>query len=165
MYYVNLAFRLKMLFLLLAIAFYFTMVRKAALANTGRRKGAIVACVSLGLWALVPFGGIFIGSVGSMAYAYPVLLSVHIVALASLGGMVVLTDLRWLGLGMRGFSVREIMDGLRVPKRIAFGLAALSGVVLFGAHAEQYANNPWFWLKIGLLALGVNDKLSSIQAN
>ena len=30
MYYVNLAFRLKMLFLLLAIAFYFTMVRKAA---------------------------------------------------------------------------------------------------------------------------------------
>ena len=149
-YYVNPAFRLKMLFLLLAIAFYFTMVRKAAAANTG---GAIIACISLGLWAVVPFGGIFIGFIGSTAYAYPVLLSVHIVSLVLLGGMVVLTDLRWLGLGMRGFSVRDITDGLRVPKRIAFGFAAVSGAVLFGAHAGQYSSNPWFWLKIALLVL------------
>ena len=149
-YYVNPAFRLKMAFLALAIAFYFTMVRKAALANKG---GAFVACLSLGLWTLVPFGGIFIEFVGSTAYAYPVLLSVHVVALVLLGGMVVLTDLRWLGLGMRGFSARDITDGLRVPKRIAFGLAAASGVVLFAAHAEQYSSNPWFWLKIALLAL------------
>jgi hypothetical protein len=149
-YYVNPAFRLKMVFLAIAIVFYFTMVRKAALANKG---GAIVACISLGLWTLVPFGGIFIEFVGSPAYAYPILLSVHVVALVLLGGMVVLTDLRWLGLGMRGYSARDVMDGLRVPKRIAFGMAAASGVVLFGAHAPQYASNPWFWLKIALLVL------------
>jgi hypothetical protein len=153
MYYLNYAFRFKMLFLLLAIAFYFTMVRKAAAADTRGGKGSIVACVSLLLWALVPFGGIFIGFIGSTAYTYPVLLSVHVVALVLLGGMVVLTDLRWLGLGMRGSSVRDITDGLRLPKRIAFSLAAGSGVVLFAANAGQYANNPWFWLKIALLAL------------
>ena len=55
------------------------------------------------------------------------------------------TDLR--------YSEREVIDGLRVPKRIAFGLAAVTGSVLFGAHAEQYANNPWFWTKIVLLVL------------
>jgi hypothetical protein len=153
MYYINHAFRFKMLFLLLAIAFYFTMVRKAVAADTRVAHGPIVACISLGLWTLVPFGGIFIGFIGSMAYTYPVLLSVHVVALVLLGGMVVLTDLRWLGLAMRGFSVRDVTDGLRVPKRIAFGLAAASGVVLFAAHADQYAHNPWFWLKIALLAL------------
>ena len=141
MYYINPAFRLKMLFLLLAIAFHFTMVRKATAANTG---GAIVACISLGLWTLVPFGGIFIGFVGSTAYAYPILLSVHVVSLVLLGGMIVVTDLHGLG---------KVVDGLRVPKRIAFGLSAASGVVLFGAHAEQYASNPWFWIKIALLAL------------
>jgi hypothetical protein len=151
MYYVNLAFRFKMLFLVLAIAFYFTMVRKAVVADS--RGSRIVACISLGLWTLVPFGGVFIGFVGSTAYTYPVLLSVHVVALVLLGGMVVLTDLRWLGLGMRGFSVRDVTDGLRVPKRIALGLAAASGVVLFSAHAEQYARNPWFWVKIALLAV------------
>ena len=157
MYYLNLAFRFKMLFLLLAIAFYFTMVRKAAAADTGGGKGSaigsIVACISLGLWALVPFGGIFIEFVGSTAYTYPVLLSVHVVALVLLGGMVVLTDLRWLALGMRSYSVRDVVEGLRVPKRIAFGFAAASGAVIFGAHAGQYSSNPWFWLKIALLAL------------
>jgi len=151
-YYINLAFRFKMLFLLLAIAFYFTMVRKAAADSRGGR-GTIVACVSLVLWALVPFGGIFIGFMGATAYTYPVLLSVHVVALVLFVGMVVLTDLRGLDLGMRSYSVGDVVDGLRVPKRIAFGLAAVSGAVLFGAHAEQYANNPWFWLKIALLAL------------
>jgi len=149
MYYVNDAFRFKMLFLLIAIAFYFTMVRKA----TAGGKSSIVACVSLGLWALVPFGGIFIRFLGSTAYAYPVLLAVHIVALVLLGGMVVLTDLRWLGLGMRSYPAAEVVNGLRVPKRIAFGVAAASGAVLFIVNAGEYSKNPWFWLKITLLVL------------
>lgn len=157
MYYVNYAFRFKMLFLLLAIAFYFTVVRKAAAADTrggkGSGVGSIAACISLGLWGLVPFGGIFIDFIGSTAYTYPVLLSVHVVALVLLGGMVVLTDLRRLVLGMRSYSVRDVVDGLRLPKRIAFGLAAASGAVLFGANPVQYSRNPWFWIKIALLAL------------
>jgi len=156
MYYVNNAFRFKMLLLLLAVGFYFTVVRKAAATDTRDtpgRKRVIVACISLGLWAVVPFGGIFIGFLGSTAYAYPVVLAVHIVALVLLGGMVVLTDLCWLGFGMRSYSAPDLVNGLRVPKRIAFGLAAASGAVLFGANAGQYSNNPWFWLKIALLAL------------
>jgi len=153
MYYVNQVLRFKMLVLLLAIAFYFTMVRKAAAADSSGSRSSIVACASLGLWALVPFGGIFIRFLGAPAYAYPVLLAVHIVALILLGGMVVLTDLRWLGFGMGSYSAAEVVDGLRVPKRIAFGLAAASGAVLFGANAGQYSNNAWFWLKIALLVL------------
>jgi hypothetical protein len=153
MYYVNPAFRFKMSFLLLAIAFYYTMVRKAVAADKPGGRGSVIACISLGLWALVPFGGIFIGFIGSTAYTYPVILSVHVVAFVLLGGMVVLTDLGWLGLGMRSYSVPELVDGLRVPKRVAFGLAAACGAVLFGANAGQYSNSPWFWIKIALLAL------------
>ena len=152
-YYVNDAFRLKMLFLLLAIAFYFTMVRQAAAADMRGQKSTIVACVSLGVWAVVPFGGTFIGFLGSPAYAYPVLLAVHILALVLLGGMVVLTDLRRLGLGMQTYAVPDLMNGLRIPKRVAFGLAAASGAVLFGANAGEHSKDPWFWLKITLLAL------------
>ena len=153
MYYVNPAFRLKMLFLVLAIAFYFTMVRTAATADRPGAMNSVVACISLGLWALVPFGGIFIGFMGSTAYTYPALLALHIVALIVLGGMVVLTDLRGLGLGMQSYTASDVVNGLRVPKRIAFALAATSGAVLFSAHAGQYANNPWFWIKIALLVL------------
>ena len=61
MYYVNPAFRFKMLILLLAIVFYFTRVRMAV---TRGAQGSMVACISLGMWALVPAGGIFIGFMG-----------------------------------------------------------------------------------------------------
>ena len=64
MYYVNEAFRLKMLMLLLAIIFYFTMVRRAVATDARGGKGAMVACISLGMWALVPVGGIFSGFIG-----------------------------------------------------------------------------------------------------
>ena len=57
-YYVNQAFRFKMVSLLAALGFYYTMVRRAAARY---RKASLVALVSLGLFALVPLGGIFIG--------------------------------------------------------------------------------------------------------
>jgi len=57
MYYLNLVFLLKLSALLLAIVFYYTLVYRAA------KSGAttwLVPCISLGLWALVLFGGICI---------------------------------------------------------------------------------------------------------
>ena len=69
-YYLNYAFDLKMFFLLLAIIFNYTIHRKTVLSETttgtvGGGKSKLVACVSLGLWALVIFGGIFIGFLNS----------------------------------------------------------------------------------------------------
>jgi hypothetical protein len=64
-YYLNYTFILKMFFFLLAILFYYTIVRQAAVsrAGTGWSRGwsQLVACTSLALWTLVLFGGIFIG--------------------------------------------------------------------------------------------------------
>jgi hypothetical protein len=63
-YYLNWAFDLKMFFLVLALIFHYTIHRKTVVtdAPTG---GKLVACVSLGLWACVIFGGIFIGFLNS----------------------------------------------------------------------------------------------------
>jgi hypothetical protein len=60
-YYLNAAFLLKMFCLVLAILFYYTAVHGAAVSGAPAGKGRLVACISLGLWALVVFGGIFIG--------------------------------------------------------------------------------------------------------
>jgi hypothetical protein len=95
----------------------------------------------------------FFSYLRNSAFAYPVLLSLHMVALAFFGGMIVVTDLRLLGLGMRSYSVSEVVNGLRVPKRLGFILAATSGALMFGSKAAQYSHNPWFWNKIALLAL------------
>src|ERR1035438_2200831 len=117
-YYLNHAFLLKMLFLALAIVCHYTVVRQAAATGTGEAKNRIVACVSLCLWTVVLFGGVFIGFNNAISVgAYPVILSLHMVALALFGGMIVVTDLRLLGLGMRSYSISDTVNGLRVPKR------------------------------------------------
>jgi hypothetical protein len=64
-YYLNYAFLLKMFSLVLAILFYYTRVHKAAVSGAFAGKSPVVACISLGLWALVLFGGIFIGFIDS----------------------------------------------------------------------------------------------------
>jgi hypothetical protein len=61
LYYLNSVFLLKICFLVLAILFYYTIVRKTAASGARAGIGKAVACISLGLWALVLFGGIFIG--------------------------------------------------------------------------------------------------------
>ncbi len=91
---------------------------------------------------------------------YLILLAIHVTALAFFGGMVIATDLRLLGIGMRSYSASELVKGLRTPKRIGFVLATVSGLLMFGAHAQQFSHDFWFWIKIGLLLLiGANGLL------
>jgi hypothetical protein len=65
MYYVNYVFLLKMASLVLAIAFYYTAVHKTAMSDARAGRSRMVACISLGLWTLVLFGGIFVGFIHS----------------------------------------------------------------------------------------------------
>jgi hypothetical protein len=58
-YYLNYTFLFKMSALVLAILFYYTLVRHTAVSGAGGRR--TIACVSLTLWVLVLCGGIFIG--------------------------------------------------------------------------------------------------------
>ncbi len=87
------------------------------------------------------------------AAAYPVILSLHLVGLAFFGGMILVTDLRLLGIGMGSYSVSDVLNGLRNPKRVGFALTAICGVLMFGARAGQFSYNRWFWIKIALLLL------------
>jgi hypothetical protein len=58
LYFNKTVFRLKMLALLLALGFYYTVIRQSA----GRdAKAPLAAGISLLLWALVPLGGLLLG--------------------------------------------------------------------------------------------------------
>ncbi len=59
-YYLNYAFLLKMVFFVSGIVFNYTIHRKVVNADAPN-GGKAVACVSLLLWSMVFFGGIFIG--------------------------------------------------------------------------------------------------------
>ncbi len=57
MYYLNRAFQIKMVLLLLAIVFNYTVHRKVVQSGA---SGILAACISLALWVGVIFCGIFI---------------------------------------------------------------------------------------------------------
>jgi hypothetical protein len=63
MYYLNWSFLIKMACLLLAIAFNYTVHRRALTSRISPAAGRLVACISLALWISVIFGGIFIAVV------------------------------------------------------------------------------------------------------
>jgi hypothetical protein len=65
-------------------------------------------------------------------------------------------DLRLLGLS-RGLPVAALAAHLLPWSRVGLGLVALSGALMFTAHATEWAENPAFQLKIALIvAASVN---------
>ncbi len=61
MYYLNRAFQIKMVCLVLAIVFNYTVHRKATSTAAAPGGGKLIATASLALWASVIAGGMFIG--------------------------------------------------------------------------------------------------------
>jgi hypothetical protein len=96
--------------------------------------------------------GVFSQIRGS-AYAYPVLLWLHLIAVFVWGGLMLVADLRLLGVGGGREAAADTIAAYRRSKRISFLLAALCGALLFAAKAGQYTYNFWFWIKLLLLVL------------
>ncbi len=86
-------------------------------------------------------------------YPYPAILSLHMAALAFFGGMILMTNMRLLGVSMREVSAPDMIDQLRIPKRIGFTLAVVCGFLLLGCKAEEYYYNVFFRTKLVLFAL------------
>lgn len=87
------------------------------------------------------------------AYAYPCVLSLHMVAISLFGGMILMTNLRLLGLAMGKRSVSDVIDQLRWPKRFGLLLAVTCGVLMAGCKAEEYYYNVFFRAKLALFVL------------
>jgi hypothetical protein len=64
MYYLNGAFQIKMVALLIAIVFNYTIHRRVAAQGAFSGGAKLVACISLTLWMSIILCGIFIGFVG-----------------------------------------------------------------------------------------------------
>ncbi len=95
----------------------------------------------------------FFTAVRESALAYPVILASHLSAIALFGGAILMTDLRLLGLAMMDQPALDVIGQLRPWKAIGFVAMAATGILLGGAKAAMYGGNPYFQLKLGLLAL------------
>ena len=86
-------------------------------------------------------------------WVYPIIMSIHLVCIAVFGGMILVTDLRLLGAGLKDKTVAEVVGGLRPFKRIGFVVMVTCGLLLAGSEAPRYYRNPYFLAKMALLVL------------
>lgn len=84
---------------------------------------------------------------------YPIVLSSHLATIALFGGLILMSDLRLLGVAMTNFPVSEVLLRTRVWKRVGFLLMITWGILLGGAKFGTYYDNPYFQIKMTLLAL------------
>jgi hypothetical protein len=111
--------------------------------------------------ALLGSGGTLLGSIEQLAliralkssfFAYPIVNALHILAVGALVTCVLLMDLRVIGV------IRSIEEGpfVRLLRRVAlgaFGLAVVTGALMFSVRATEYAGMPLFWVKLGLIGV------------
>ena len=88
-------------------------------------------------------------------FYYPIVMALHLIGIATFGGMILMTDLRLLGIAMKDRSVSDVVNQFRIPKRIGFVIVATCGVLMLGSKAEEYYYNAFVRTKLTLLALVV----------
>lgn len=92
-------------------------------------------------------------AVNNSTWAFAAIESLHLLALAVLGGAVLLVDLRLLGWGLRNESVRDL--GRTVQPWLLGGIAGMviTGIPLLASLAAgKYYFNGAFWLKMYFFA-------------
>jgi len=88
---------------------------------------------------------------------FPLIEGTHLIGLALSVGLILITDLRLVGLFLRNVPVSEVLNGLRPWVLAGFAITFVTGVVLIVAEGPKIWEIPVFPLKLVLIVLaGLN---------
>ena len=89
--------------------------------------------------------------------AFPLVESIHVLALTLVVGSIGMIDLRLLGVSARNHAVTKLSNEILPITWICFVVAAITGSLLFTSKAVDYSNNLFFIGKMILMAMaGLN---------
>ena len=105
-------------------------------------------------WLEASAGSIYIRE---STIVYPLIETTHVLTLCLFLGLIALWDLRLAGFGLRGVPVSQVGDKL-LPWAVAgFIIMSISGALLFYSGPLKAAANPFFRVKMIMIALtGIN---------
>lgn len=86
---------------------------------------------------------------------FPVLESLHVLAITAMLGTIAVVDLRLMGWASRERPVDALMDEVLPFTRWAFAAAVVTGGLMFASHATEYAHKWPFLAKMVLLLLAL----------
>lgn len=88
-------------------------------------------------------------------WAFAVIETIHIMALAILLGSFLIVDLRLLGLGMRSQPVAEVAKLFAPASWVAFAFMVATGIPMFISEAVKLSTSTPFFYKLLFLSLAI----------
>jgi hypothetical protein len=85
-------------------------------------------------------------------WMFPAVESTHVIAITLVVGLVMIVDLRVLGLASRMERVTELSGAVLPWAWVAFAVAVISGFLMFAAKPHSYFGNLSFQIKMLLMA-------------
>jgi hypothetical protein len=93
-------------------------------------------------------------------YVYPATLTIHIVGMCVFAGLVIMMDLRLLGIGNTGTPLSQVQKRLFPWQMVGMAVSALSGIVLVYGQPMRFYGNIFFWQKAVMMALAGANALA-----
>jgi len=85
---------------------------------------------------------------------YATVEALHLISMATIGGLVLATDLRLLNVVLRDTPSETIVEGTYKVFKVALVVAVLTGIFCAAGVADKVYYMPVFWIKMGVLAAG-----------
>lgn len=105
-------------------------------------------------------------SIRANVSAFPMLESLHVLAITMVFGTILIVDLRLLGFASHRRSAQKLIVELLPYTWVAFAVAVVTGALLFASNALSYAHNTQFLLKmVAIAAAGINMAIFHMTAH
>lgn len=88
-------------------------------------------------------------------YGFAIIEMIHLLGLAAVGGVILIVDLRLLGIGLRRQSVSQIARELTPLFLGSLTIMLVSGALLVATGPLKYYYSPWFRVKMLFFFLAV----------
>ena len=108
------------------------------------------------IWESIEYSPMGI-TIAESLWMFPMVETVHVMALVTVLGTLLVMDLRMLGWASTAVPIRKVSEDTLKWTWMAFVLAAITGTILWISKAHSYMINPYFLTKMGLMAVaGLN---------
>jgi len=99
-------------------------------------------------------GGVYLRE---STFGFSILLTVHVVSLCWFMGLIVMMDLRLVGIANLRTPASAVSPKLLPWQMVGFAVMVISGLMLVWAQPLRYFGKTFFWWKMGLMLLaGMN---------
>ena len=91
---------------------------------------------------------------------YPALLSVHVISMCLFAGLVLMMDLRLVGIGNRGTPFRQLQKRLFPWQMAGMVISTITGLTLVYGDPIRFATNIFFLVKMVIMLLAAVNALA-----